>query len=129
DAAMSGIQAYNGFRWEQDANFYIWNTSGYTYGSWRIGGARGGYTGLILDDGAHYPTFMSDASWIGAYCQGGGREWLWADDGAGILLRGKVRQYGSGRAYLLSNYASANVTISTSSPSGGSDGDIWLQVV
>ena len=34
-----------------------------------------------------------------------------------------------GTAYLKSNYSSGNVTISTSAPSGGSDGDIWLQVL
>ena len=47
-----------------------------------------------------------------------------------IYLNDGARLYDEdGTAYLKSNYPSGNVTISTSAPSGGNDGDIWLQVL
>lgn len=87
-AAITGvgeINAYTGYRWLQDPNYYIYNTSGYTYGSWRIGGARGGYTGVILDSGSIW-TFMTNGTNIGVYTQSGGY-WAWYDDGTNFSIQ------------------------------------------
>jgi hypothetical protein len=86
-ASITGVGEINanaGFRWLQDTNFYIYNTSGYTYGSWRIGGVRNGYTGLILDAGGQW-TFMTNGSTCGVFTQTGGY-WTWMEDGTNFTI-------------------------------------------
>lgn len=86
-AAITGvgeINAYAGYRWLQDPNFYIYNTSSFTYGSWRVGGARGGYTGIILDTSGQW-TFMTNGSTVGVFTQSGGY-WSWYEDGTNFNI-------------------------------------------
>lgn len=88
-----------GYRWADDTNFYIYNTFGNTYGSWRIGGARSGYVGLLLDDTSNLPTFMSNGGTIGVYCQAGPRGWLWYQDGTNFSVVGNFSTSGDVRAF------------------------------
>lgn len=119
-----------GFRWSTDANFYLYNTNGYTYGSWRVGGSRGGYVGLVLDDSGRRPTFMSSGTASGIYNQGSSY-WAFYDDGTYFRMgRRPYQDYEGGGALLhyTNGYGGGRITVSTSTPSGTpADGDIWIQ--
>lgn len=82
------VLVYAGFRWLQDANYYIYSTNGYTYGSWRIGGSRNGYTGIILDVSSQW-TWMSNGTNCGVYTQTGGY-WSWIEDGTNFSIQHTV---------------------------------------
>lgn len=81
--SSGAVYTYTGIYWNQNNAFYIFNTSGYTYGSWRIGGSNGGYCGIVLDSNAARATFMMRDSdgLTGIYRQGGTYPgWLFYDD-------------------------------------------------
>ena len=125
------IYVSGGFRWYGDSAYYIYNMSGYSYGSWRVGGKRNGYVGVALEDGGRMPTFMSSGGQSGIYNQGsGGGYWDYYNDGtnfrmgrrpfqefdgAGALLRYTAGQTG-GRLYIQQG----------GSPAGSQEGDITL---
>jgi hypothetical protein len=81
------ISAIGGFRWASDSNFYFYNTSGYSFGSWRVHGSRNGYMGIVLDDSSRQPTFMSNGSTTGVYNQGASPNyWTWNDNGSAFTI-------------------------------------------
>lgn len=125
------IAADGGFTNSNRGFFLQINNSNLTYGSAYLTGGASGYVGLALNDGgARYPTFMTNGSESGVYNQSPGY-WSWADTGSEFCVNNPVMQgNGAGNnAYLrhVSGYTSGQVTVSTSAPSGGSSGDIWLQ--
>lgn len=117
-----------GFRWYSDTAYYIYNTSGYSYGSWRIGGARGGYTGVMLDTSAQ-PTLMSAGSNVGVYMQGAGY-WSWYDTGSGGVFQiQNPLQTASGYGYLRygDTFGQGRVYVRNGGSAVGSqEGDITL---
>lgn len=72
-----------GFRDDSNSNYYFYSASGYSYGSFRLGGTRGGYVGLILD-GTKRWTFMSDGTNVGLYNQIDSR-WSYLDNNSGTI--------------------------------------------
>jgi hypothetical protein len=98
-----------------------------TYGSLALTGSNGGYIGLVLDDSVRNPTFMSNGTSYGVYNQLGTAYWSWLDSGSAFEVTHPVTDT-NGHAYY-KNIArdSGNITFSTSSPSGGADGDIWFK--
>jgi hypothetical protein len=120
------VQASGGFRWFGDTNFYIYNTSGFNYGSWRIGGARNGYIGLMLDD-SRQSTFMSNGTSTGVYMQGSGR-WSFYDDGSWFRIDRPALSSGStGYLYYGDTFSNARVFVRNGgSPVGSQEGDITL---
>lgn len=123
--AGSDVYATGGFRYASDTSFYFYNTSGFSYGSWRVGGARNGYIGVVLDDGIR-ATFMSNGTSFGVYSQNAGY-WAWLETGASFRTTHPV-QDSNGAAYLRhTQYGSAAITVqSGGSPSGGTSGDIFF---
>lgn len=120
-----------GYRWVRDGAYYIWNTDGYSYGSWRIGGSRGGYVGLVLDDGGKCPTFMSNNSAAGIYEQGISAWHYYCQSGL-FRVGSSYKPYFDGGPGAMLHYiggqTSGRITVSTSGPSGTpADGDIWIQ--
>lgn len=128
-SAASDVYAAGGYRWGQDTSFWIYNTGGYSYGSWRLGGNRNGYVGLVLDDAAGWhPTFMSQGPGAtGVYFQGVSR-WSWYDDDSHFNIQRQPYMLGSGAILRWGNgQSNAQVTVqSGGSPSGGQNGDIIL---
>ena len=102
------------------------NTTAYPYGSLVVGGnANQGYFGVVIDDGSRRPVFMSNGVDAGVYSPG--NYWLWVDTGSLFEVRNPVTD-SNGNAYLHhANHTSGVVTLSTAAPSGGNDGDIWIQ--
>lgn len=122
------VQAGGGFRWQTDTSFYIYNTSGNTYGSWKIGGSRGAWVGLVLDV-ANLPTLMAHSNnSVGVYRQGIGA-WSWLDNGSTFDVAQPIRR-SSGAAYLAhasSSFQSGAIYVQNGgSPSGSAEGDITL---
>ena len=123
--ADGSVETTGHYYWAQNTGYYIANILGTTYGSWRIGGSTNGYTGIVLEDGGRRPTFMSNNSTSGVYNQGSGY-WSWLDNGSQFQVNRQLTD-SSGYAYLKANgHGSGTVTYSTSTPSGGSDGDLWF---
>lgn len=92
-----------GFYYAADTAFYLYNTAGFTYGSMRVGGARNGYAGLVIDSGSLQPTFMANGTQSGIYLQGTGR-WTIYDDGGSPA---GLRYYSTSSIYLSSGRASS----------------------
>jgi hypothetical protein len=129
--AATDVYAGGGFRLSTDTSFYLYNTNGYNYGSWRIGGARNTYVGLMLDDaGGRHPTFMVNGSNVGVYNQGISR-WSWYHDYSTFLFHTNdgifVDSY-NGCALAWGNGQTSGRVIlqSGGSPTGGSDGDVFF---
>jgi hypothetical protein len=124
----SDMYSVGGFRWSSDTNFYIYNTSGYSYGSWRINGARNGYVGLVLDIG-HLPTLMSNGGdTVGVYLQGASF-WSWFDDGSEFRVSHPIVDYNSEHPYArfanIGNAGGGRIYVQNGgSPSGTQEGDI-----
>jgi hypothetical protein len=125
---IAGDLRSTGMYYSSDTSYYVFNTAGYSYGSWRVGGTRGGYAGVVLDIG-NKPTLMSaGGSTCGVYFQTSGR-WAWYDDDAFFHLTRVPFLDGNGAfPYHTGGQTSAAITVSTSAPSGGNNGDIWLKV-
>lgn len=123
------VWAGSGFRWYGNSGFYFYNTAGYSYGSWRIGGARNGYVGLVLDDGRQM-TLMSNGAASGIYNQALGY-WDYYNDGGNFRIgRRPYQDYeGSGGALfrMVNGQTGGRVWIQQGgSPQGSQEGDLTL---
>ena len=76
-----------------------------TYGSISLNGAKGGYTGLLLNDGGYLPTFMSNGTSFGVYSQGTSSYWSWVDNGATFTIDKPIVGNGSITANAESHFA------------------------
>lgn len=111
--------------------FFAPNEGSYTYGGWRVGGARGGWSGIALVDGGRIPTFMSNGVGVGIYWQTNGT-WSFYDDGSYTFTTRPLHDYTSSQPYVrFASGAAASggrITLSTAAPSGTPvNGDIWIQ--
>jgi hypothetical protein len=115
-----------GYRFNGDTSFYIWNTTAYTYGSWRFGGARNGYTGIIIETGNN-PTLMSSGgNTIGVYMQSAGF-WSWYDNGSTFQIYRQLTDSNGGAYSRFPENSNARFYIRQGGSGVGSvEGDVTL---